>query len=346
MCRLKSTSLALFVPLFVCSLAPAQGGRPATITTSGCDLQVRVSYANDRPLGEQIMVELVNEQSVPVLQAFTDSQGRVMFHVSWEGVYRARATRADIEEAVSDPVSIESSDRSKIIWLHVQQKPGVETSTKTSTAAVTSASELTIPADAKKSFLKGMDALYRHDYQKAAEFFEKATVAYPQYDTAYDNLGATLMQLGQPGKAREAFERAVQLNDKNADADRNYARLLITSREYARAMDLLQKSLTIDPQSPSGLTLLSIAQLQSGDIDGALQSALKVHQLSHEGYAVAHYVAGHAYEAKHQYQQATAEYETYLREDPNGPEIQKVRAALAHVTAIAGTTPQASTTPQ
>jgi len=329
----------------VYSLALAQG-RPATTAPTGCELQVRVSYANDRPLGEQIMVELVNDQSVPVLQAFTDSQGRVLFHLTWEGVYRARATGADIEQAVSDAVSIESSDRSKIIWLHVQQKAGSGTSTDTSTAAVTSASELRIPADAKKSFMKGMEALYRRDYQKAAEFFEKATAAYPQYDTAYDNLGATFMQLGQPGKAREAFERAVQLNDKNADADRNYARLLITNREYTRALDLLQKSLTVDPQNPSAFTLLSIAQLQSGDVDGALQSALKVHQLPHEGYAVAHYVAGRAYEVKQQYQEATAEYETYLREDPTGPEIQQVRNALARVTATAGTTPQTGATPQ
>jgi tetratricopeptide (TPR) repeat protein len=345
MCRLKSTSLALLVPIFVCSLAFAQGRSPST-APAVCEIQVRVSYANERPVGQQIMVELLNEQSVPGLQTFTDSEGRALFHIAGGGVYRARATGTDIEQAVSDPVNIEPSDRSAIIWLHVQQKVGAGTPTNTSTAPVTSASELRIPADAKKSFMKGMEALYRHDYQKAAELFEKATVAYPQYDAAYDNLGATFMQLGQPGKAREAFERAVQLNDKNADADRNYARLLIADREYTRAMDLLKKSLTVDPQNPSALTLLSIVQLQSADVDGALQSALKVHQLSHEGYAVAHYIAGRAYEVKHQYQQATAEYETYLREDPNGPEIQQVRTALAHVTAMADTTPQSSTTPQ
>src|SRR5271165_1121279 len=347
MCRLKSTSLALLVPLFVCSLAFAQGRSPST-TPAVCEIQVRISYTNERPVGQQIMVELVNEQSVPVLQTFTDSEGRAVFQLAGGGVYRAKATGTDIEQAVSDPVYIEPTDRSAIIWLHVEQKPGASasTNTNTSTAAVMSASELRVPADAKKSFMKGMQALYRHDYQKAAELFEKATVAYSQYDAAYDNLGATFMQLGQTDKAREAFERAVQLNDKNADADRNYARLLITDHDYTRALDLLQKSLTIDPQNPSAFTLLSIAQFKSGDVDGALQSALKVHQLSHEGYAVAHYVAGRAYEAKHQYQQATAEYETYVREDPNGPEIQQVRTALAHVTAIAGTAPQSGATPQ
>ena len=81
-------------------------------------------------------------------------------------------------------------------------------------------------------------------------------------------------------------------------------------------------------------------------LTAALQNALKVHQLPHEGYAVAHYVAGRAYELKQQYQKATAEYETYLRESPDGPEARQVRNALARVTAMAGTKPQPSNTPQ
>jgi len=345
MCRLKSTSLALLVPIFVCSIAFAQRSGSAT-TPTVTEIQVRVSYDNERPVGQQIMVELINEQSVPVLQTFTDSEGRAVFNIMGGGVYRARASGTDIEQAVSDRMNIEPSDRSAICWLHVQQKAGVDASTSTATAAVTTANELRIPADAKKSFMKGMEALYRHDFPKAAELFEKATVAYPQYDAAYDNLGVTYMQLGQPDKAREAFEHAVQLNDKNADADRNYARLLMTNREYPRALNLLNQSLIVDPQNPSALALVSIVQLETGDIDGALRSALKVHQLQHEGYAVAHYVAGRAYEVKQQFQNATSEYETYLRESPDGPEGKQVRNALARVTAMAGTTPQPSTTPQ
>ena len=345
MCRLKSTSLALLVPIFVCSIAFAQRSGSAT-TPTVTEIQVRVSYDNERPVGQQIMVELINEQSVPVLQTFTDSEGRAVFNIMGGGVYRARASGTDIEQAVSDRMNIEPSDRSAICWLHVQQKAGVDASTSSTTAAVTTANELRVPADAKKSFMKGMEALYRHDYPKAAELFEKATVAYPQYDAAYDNLGVTLMQLGQSDKAREAFEHAVKLNDKNADADRNYARLLMTNREYPRALNLLNQSLIVDPQNPSALALVSIVQLETGDIDGALRSALKVHQLQHEGYAVAHYVAGRAYEVKQQFQNATSEYETYLRESPDGPEGKQVRNALARVTAMAGTTPQPSTTPQ
>jgi Flp pilus assembly protein TadD len=347
MCRLRSASLALLVSILATSVAFAQGRFAQPVVT---EIQVRVSYGNEQRVGQQVQIDLLNGQGIPVGQTFTDSEGQAVFHITGGGVYRARASGADIEQTVSDAVNVESTDRIALIWMHVKQKAGADNSTNASspntTRATTTANELRIPADAKKSFMKGMDALYRHDYQKAIEQFEKATAAYPQYDAAYDNLGVTYMQLGQTGKARDAFERAVQLNDKNADAERNYARLLITGQEYVRAIELLNKALIIGPQDPASLTLIAIAQLRTGDLDAALQNALKVHQLQHEGYALAHYVAGRAYEVKQQYPKATAEYEAYLRESPNGPEARQVHAALARVTASASTAPQSGTTPQ
>ena len=61
--------------------------------------------------------------------------------------------------------------------------------TKPNAPPVTSAAELRIPADAKKAFHKGMDAWEHNDFPKAAEQFEKAVSLYPQYDTAFNNLG-------------------------------------------------------------------------------------------------------------------------------------------------------------
>ncbi len=348
MFRLTLASLALLVSLAACPVAFAQG---RTGSTTAVEIQVHVSYADERPAGQQVQVDLLNEESVPIDQTFTDSEGRASFRVktSSGGVFRVRASGPGVEPGMSDPISVSVGDRTAIAWVHVQQKPGAATGNTTSTsspAAVTTANELRIPGDAKKYFMKGMECLYRHDYPKAVDSFEKAVASYPQYDAAYDNLGVTYMQLGQTGKARAAFERAVQLNGKNADADRNYARLLMAGQDNARAIQLLNQALAVEPQDPTSLTLLSVAQLRTGDVDAALQSALKVHQLPHENYALAHYVAGRAYEEKQQYQKATGEYETYLRESPDGPEARQVRSALARVTASASTPPQAGTTPQ
>jgi len=140
-------------------------------------------------------------------------------------------------------------------------------------------------------------------------------------------------QTNQAEKARAAFEKSVALNEKNADADRNLARILINDGTFTRAQDLLKKSLLVEPLNPVTLTLLCVAQAQSGDADGALATARKTHQLPHEGYPLVHYIAGRALEQKGNPQQAYTEYETYLSESPNGAEAQQVRSALAHLTA-------------
>ena len=349
MCRLRPAFRALLFSLLACPLAFAQGrSQKPTI----CEIQVHVTYENDRHVGMQVKVDLLNEQYLLMDEQFTDNEGQVSFHVSSvdPGGYRVRASGIDIEEGLSDSITVNAGDRIMVAYVHVQQKQSaaatVSTASKPRTAVSTSANELRVPADAKRAFMKGMDALYRHDYPKAAEAFEKAVATYPQYDAAYDNLGVTYVMLAQADKARAAFERAVQLNDKNADADRNYARLLLGAKEDAHAIELLTKALSVEPQDPKTLTLISIAEFRTGDVDAALQNALKVHPLSHEPHAVAHYVAGCAYEDKRDYQKATMEYETYLRESPDGPEAPQVRSALAHVTATAGHAPQAGATPQ
>jgi Tfp pilus assembly protein PilF len=347
MFRLKSGSLTLtlLVSVLVGSTAFAQRRGSSSIPSS-TEIQVQVSYTDERHAGQQIEVDLLNDQSITVSQTFTDSEGHASFQISGGGVFRVRASGQDIETTVSEMVSLQATDRSTMIWLHVQQKPGA-TIDYGANSSITSANDLQVPSNARKSFTKGMDAFQHHDYQKALDLFEKAVAAYPQYDAAYDNLGVAYMQLKQTDKARQAFEHAVQLNDKNADAERNYARILIGSKEYPLAIDILKKSLMVDPQNPSALTMVSIAQFQTHDFDGALQSALKVHQVPHQGYALAHFVAGRSYEVKHQYPQATAEYETYLKEDPKGSQAEQARNALTRVTASSSSaTTQSSASPQ
>jgi tetratricopeptide (TPR) repeat protein len=319
--------------------------RRGTMSQSSTEIQVHVSYTDERPVGRQIQVDLLNEQSIPIQQTFTDSEGRATFTIMGGGVYRVRASGQAIETATSDPMNIEPSDHTAIAWVHVQAKPGTAGDNNVS-YNIADAHELKVPSNARKCFMKGLDAFQHHDYQKASDLFEKATAAYPQYDAAYDNLGVVYMQLKQPDKAREAFARAVELNDKNADADRNYARLLIAAKDYPRAADVLTKSLMVDPQNPSALTMLSIARFQTHDFDGALQSALKVHDVPHGGYAIVHYVAGRAYELKGDYSKATAQYETYLKEDPKGPQAQQVQNALTRVTASGGSPAKPVATPQ
>ena len=337
MFRSKSVLLVVVFWLFVASVAFAQrGSKPSTQV----EIQVRVTYPNEHSAPQQLRVDLLSSTGATVMQTFTDDLGQAAFSGQLIGNFRVKVSGMDIDDAVSDLVQITQGDRFTLVYVQVHPKADRGSNSKPGNASITSAAQLKIPSAARKSFDKGMEALQQKDYKKAADLFQKATTAYPEYDAAYDNLGVALMNLGQAEKARAAFERAVQLNDKNPDADRNYSRLLINDKQYVAAKELLQKALMVEPQEPSALILLAIAQLMTGDFDGALQNSQKVPNLSHEGYAIAHYIAGRAFENKHELENATKEYQTYLRESPNGPEANQVRASLARVTANAQAAPQ------
>lgn len=341
MFRSKLPLLVLLFWLFGALIAFAQRG-PQTQCSSQVDIQVHVTYADERPASQQLRVDLLDASGVSAMEAFTNDSGQTHFRIMGCGNFRVKVSGIGIEEAVSDEVQINPNDRFKPVYVQVHPTSDSDSNSnsKPGNRAMTSASELKIPSAARKSFEKGLEAFQQKDYKKAVDLFRKATVTYPEYDGAYDNLGVALMNLGQTGEARAAFEHAVRLNDKNPDADRNYSRLLISDEQYVAAKELLQKALMVEPQAPSSLILLAIAQLRTGDYDGALRSALQIHQVSHEGYAVAHYLAGRAFENKHELQNATTEYQMYLRESPNGPEAGQVRAGLARVSANAQAVPQ------
>ena len=332
MSRPKSASLALLVLICFGSVAIAQR-RPGQGTPTSTDIHVYVRYANEQPLGEHNQVEVVNEGGVPLLQALTNSEGQAVMTMLGSGTFRVRVSGPEIVTTLSEQINVSAGDRSAVVFVTVEKHPDGTPGAGPESGGVTSANQLKVPSAARKSFDKAVDAMQHHDLQKSADLFQKAIDAYPGYDAAYDNLGVALMQMNQPDKAKAAFERAVQLNDKNADANRNYSRLLIGAKQYAAAVEALKRALMVEPQDPSSLTLMSIAQYQTGDYDGALQSALKVHQVSHENYAMAHYVAGRVYEVKHDYPDATAQYQTYVKESRKGPQAEQVRAALARIAA-------------
>jgi TolA-binding protein len=333
MFRSKSALVLLF-SLSAAALAFAQRG--AGSQANQVEIEVHVTYLDNRPAPQLLRVELINNSGITASQAFTNDSGQAHLQISGGGNYRVRVTGMSIEEAISDQVQIGPEDRFKPVYVQVRPTSDSNASdqeghSRRGNGAITSAAELRIPSAARKSFDKGLEAFQKKDYAKAVDLFQQAIATYPDYDAAYDNLGVALVNVGQTAKARTAFEHAVKLNDKNADADRNYSRLLINDEQFAAAKEFLEKALMVEPQAPSSLTLLAIAELRTGDYDGALHNALKVHQVSHEGYAVSHYVAGRAFESKHELKSASAEYQMYLRESPNGPEAGQVRAGLARV---------------
>ena len=85
---------------------------------------------------------------------------------------------------------------------------------------------------------------------------------------------------------------------------------------------------SVEPTNVVALLLLANIQLQNGKLDECIANARKVHSQPHEHYAVVHFLAARAFEAKGVPADAIVEYKTFLKESPDGPSAQRARAAL------------------
>ncbi len=313
--------------------ATALAQHPGPMTDNQVDIQVKLTYDDGRTPVPQAKLELLDRNGVPQMLLFTDKNGRADFivdlQISKSDDFVLRASGQGIEETVSETIHVVHREGTHMVYLQVTS---ADRAAPQSTDAITSVAHAQIPKDARNAFRDGLKEWEKKNYQQAAVDFEKATALYPQYDEAFNNLGMMYAHLDQPDKSRASFETAVKLNDKNASADRNLAGLLLRDHNYQAAGDLARKSLAVDPNNAFAWTIAAISDFQTGNPDLAIRACKRAHESPHEGYALCHFVAGQVYERQHDPAAAKLEYETYLKETPNGPEAPQVKKALAHLT--------------
>lgn len=322
-----------YLPILLLSLS-ALAQHPGPMTDNQIDIQVKVTYEDGRTPVPQVKLELLDNNGIPQKLLFTDKEGRADFiidlQISKTDNFNLRASGTNIEDTVSDTIHVMHRERTHMVYLQVKS---TEQPAPQSKSAITSVAQAQVPKDARNAFRDGLKEWEKKNYQGAAASFEKATVLYPQYDDAFNDLGMMYAHLDQPEKSRAAFETAVKLNDKNASAARNLAGLLLRDHDYQGAGDLARKSLAVDPNNSFAWTIAAISDFQAGNPDLAIRACKRAHESPHGGYALCHYVAGQALERQHDSAAAKVEYESYLKETPDGPEASQVKKALARLSA-------------
>lgn len=298
--------------------------------------QVQVRVVNDagRPVNMILRVELLpSGTETPIAQVHTETDGMARLNVApGGGTYQLRISGSGIETMVTGIFTVERLENShlEVVKVKLKQPTGGAAS-----SGMSSASDYSIPKNAKKEMDAAAVSLHASDWKGAQQHFEAAIKAYPKYDRAYYGLGLAKQNLGDTRGAKEAFQQAIALNDHNADAERDLGRVLEGERDWKGAEDLLTKSLSVDQNSAASLTLLAIAQIQQGKVDDAIASASKVHALDHKPYAMAHLVLARAYESKSEKDKAVAEYKMFLEEEPSGPRADEAKKDLAKLTEAA-----------
>jgi tetratricopeptide (TPR) repeat protein len=193
---------------------------------------------------------------------------------------------------------------------------------------------LKIPRKAQDEYRRAETALKKNDAEAARLHLNQAIALYPNYDLAYFALGKLEIAAGRREAARTNFERAVKLNEAFGEAQRELAKILLAEKDYAAAEPALLAALRSDPGDLWTLSFTALTELELGRFAEALACVSHVHSVKHEGYASVHLIAAKSLEALHRQEQARAEYQQYLSEDPNGSNASRAREGLARLAGI------------
>lgn len=192
-----------------------------------------------------------------------------------------------------------------------------------------------ISAEARAAVTQGQDLLYNKDIKGGIASFKKVVELEPGYAIGYLLLGNAYMQAQQWKDAQSAFETAARLDPENATAFLGAGSALNQQQDWSGALKPLQQSLKLKADSAEAnyelaRSLTALGRLQEAELHVRMSIALN------DKYAVPHILMGDIYLALYENADAAiAEYEKYLRLDPDGPSAAAVKEMIAKLKKLA-----------
>jgi tetratricopeptide (TPR) repeat protein len=316
--------------LFTLLVASAQaqlGGSAGGFSASG-NVHVHIIFDNDRTAGANLFVRLMEGSSnTPIANTYTNSNGQAEFSGVRLGEYHLVVSGDGIETAESGLFEVDERKVTQAQYVTVRRIEGSGVAGAGPQSSMVSAGGLNVSPKAQKELDQANEAMARQDWKKALERLNKAIALDPHYAAAYNNLGVLYAHMNDDAHEQEALEKAISLDDHFAAPCVNLAKLFLRQKNFPKAEPLLEKAVSADPTNADSLMLLADAQYMNHHYDAAIASAHEA-ALTKTHPAFVHYIAARAYDKENRREEALAELQLFLKEEPTGARADYVRAAI------------------
>jgi VWFA-related protein len=188
------------------------------------------------------------------------------------------------------------------------------------------------PKKARQEFEKGLQLMYRKDYQQAMPYFSQAIAIYPSFVAAHDALGSSLLSIGRNQEARDEFATAAVLDSRLPVPYMNLGYAELALKHYTSARLAAEKAASIAPLDFSVLSLLAYSQLMSRDYAASIATADRVHSHKDRGHAIIHFYAAAAWDGEgHHEEEESHELEILIKEAPKSKAAEQAKDLLQHI---------------
>jgi tetratricopeptide (TPR) repeat protein len=203
-----------------------------------------------------------------------------------------------------------------------------------------SALSLAAPKGAKRAYEKGLDALKKKKYDDAQLNFEKAVEVYPQYATAWYELGILRAGQGNMDLARSYFDKASDCDPKFVQPYLQISILELQASRWQSLAEVTDRIVKLDPfDYPQAFYFNAVANYNLHRMAAAEKSALTAERLDtrHTIPKVSH-LLGLILIYKKDYAGAAERFKAYLELAPDAKDAAKVRSLLAEVEKVTAAT--------
>lgn len=227
---------------------------------------------------------------------YTNDAGKADFANIPIGTYHLIVSGDGIQTTDGELFELDPRQVTQSQYVTVREMKSDDPKPIASKSGTVSASDLNVPAKARKELDKANEAMGRQDWNKAVELLNQAIAIYPEYAGAYNNLGVVYGRMNDAAHEQQALEKAVSLDEHFVPACENLAKLYLRQKDFSKAEALLGKALSVDPNNGQSLTLLADTQYMERRYDAAIATAQRAHALPNQHPSAVHYIAGKAYE--------------------------------------------------
>jgi lipopolysaccharide biosynthesis regulator YciM len=302
------------------------------------EIHGQVRFAQGGSPAQNVVVRLESyDGGGSISEKFTDRLGKFRFTGIPAAMYSVRVRQSGYRDAQQNVDMTTMSSGLVLLQL-------VREASTTSTTTVTGTINANVPPAAQKEFDKGVAALDEGGKDKiafAARCFEKAVSIYPKFVEARLKLGTAYMDLEQWEKAEKALLATIEVDPKAFNALFALSEIYLRQNKIAEAEKVLVQGLAIEGQSYLGHLNLArvyweraraikdLAQAKPA-LEKAYEEVKRALTLNPE-LAGAHLLKGNLLLRVSRTVDAIAEFNAYLRLEPNGPFAAETRALIEKI---------------
>lgn len=194
--------------------------------------------------------------------------------------------------------------------------------------SVISAEFANVPHDALNFFKKAGEFAKLGDHPGAIEQLKLATVQYPKFMFAYNEMGVQYLKLNDPEKADEAFLEALKISPEAFAPMMNHGMTLFQLKKYAEAEPVLREAVKSNEKSAVAHYFLGQALANLGKFDEGAKELNSAVGMGGPEFKEAHRLLAIIYSSKGDKKRAAAELEAYLQLAPLAPDAEQLREVI------------------